>query len=50
MYIYLNLCKKMTDVKFLLFHSNTWDCLTMNKQMIKSELNDFYWIEICEII
>ena len=23
MYIYLNVCKQMTDIKLLLFHSNT---------------------------
>ena len=32
MYIYLKVCKQMTDVK-LLFH-NTWNDLTACKQMI----------------
>ena len=25
MYIYLNMCKQMTDVKLLLLHRNTWN-------------------------
>ena len=37
MSIYLNVCKQMTDVKLLLFHSSFLDCLTMCKQMIKSK-------------
>ena len=36
MYIYLNVCKQMTDVKLLLVCSSTWDHLTVCKQMIKS--------------
>ena len=31
MYIYLNVCKQMTDVKLLLLHSNTWNHLTVFK-------------------
>ena len=31
MYIYLNVCKQMTDVKLLLLHSNTWNHLTVCK-------------------
>ena len=35
MYIYLNVCKQMTDVNFfLLLHSNTWNYLTVCKQII----------------
>ena len=37
MYIYLNAYKQMTDVKLLLLHSNTWNHLTVYKQMIKSK-------------
>ena len=29
MYIYWNVCKQMTDVKFLLLHNNTWNHLTV---------------------
>ena len=34
MYNDLNVCRQMTDVKLLLFHRNTWNFLTMGKQMI----------------
>ena len=34
MYIYLNVCKQMTDVKLLLLYSNTWNHLTVCKQII----------------
>ena len=37
MYIYLNACKQMTDVKLLLLHCNTWNHLTLYKQMINSK-------------
>ena len=37
MYISLNVCKQMTDVKLLLLHSNTWNQLTVCKQMIYSK-------------
>ena len=37
MYIYFNVCKQMTDVKLLLLHSNTWNHLTMCKQMINGK-------------
>ena len=40
----------MTVVELLLVHSSIQDCLTVCKQMIKSELNDLYWMEILEII
>ena len=33
MYIYLNVCKQMTDVKLLLIHSNTWNHLTVLEKM-----------------
>ena len=42
MYMNLNVCKQMTNVKLLLLHSNTWNLLTVCKQMIKSEQNDSY--------
>ena len=29
MYIYLNVCKQMTDVKLLLSDNNTWNHLTV---------------------
>ena len=32
MYIYLNVCKQMTNVKLLLLHSNTWNHLTVKKK------------------
>ena len=28
MYIYLNVCKQMTDIKLLLLRSNAWNHLT----------------------
>ena len=31
MYIYLNACKRVTDVKLLLLPSNTWNHLTVYK-------------------
>ena len=37
MYIYLNVCKQMTDIQLLLLHSNTWNHLTVCKQMINSK-------------
>ena len=33
MYIYLNVCKQMTDVELLQLHRNTWNHLTAGKQM-----------------
>ena len=42
MYIYLAACKQMTDVKLLLLHSNTWNHLTVYKQMINSKYNYSY--------
>ena len=36
-HIYSNVCKQMTDIKLLLFHSNTQNRLTVCKQMIKSK-------------
>ena len=38
MYIYLDVCKQMTDVKLLLLHSNTWNYLNVSKQMIDIKL------------
>ena len=37
MYIHLTECKQMTYVKFLLLHKNTWNHLTLYKQMINSK-------------
>ena len=37
MYIYLDVCKQMTDVKLWLLHSNTWNYLALCKQMINSK-------------
>ena len=39
MYIYLNVCKQMTDVKVLLLQSNNWNQLTLWKQIINSKQN-----------
>ena len=36
MYVYLNVFKQMTDVELLLLHSNTWNYLTVCKQIINS--------------
>ena len=44
--IYLNVCKQMTDVKFLLLHSNSRNNLTVHKQM----RNDLYWVGMLEIL
>ena len=48
MYDYLNACKQMTDVKYLLLHTYTWNNLTVCKQMINSKLNYSYQIAILE--
>ena len=37
MYIHLNVCKQMIDVKLLLLHRNIWNHLTLCKEMIKSK-------------
>ena len=37
MYIYLNPCKQMTDVKLLVLHINTWNHLTVCKQKMNSK-------------
>ena len=34
MYIHLNVCKQMTDDKLLVLHRNSWNHLTVSKQMI----------------
>ena len=36
-YIYLNVCKQMTDVNLLLLHRHAWSHLTVGKQMINSK-------------
>ena len=40
----------MTDVKSLLLHCNTWNYLTVCKQMICNKLNYLCSIEILETI
>ena len=50
MYIYLTVCKKVTDDQLNLLHSNTWKNLTVCKQMINSEYNYLCKIEILETI
>ena len=40
----------MTDDDLLLVHSSVQDCLTVCKQMIKSEKNDLYRMEILKVI
>ena len=35
MYIYLNVCKQIIDVKLLLLYSNAWNHLIACKQIIK---------------
>ena len=37
MYIFSNVCKRMTGVKLWLLQSNTWNHLILYKQMIKSK-------------
>ena len=37
MYIHLNVCKQMTNVKLLLSHRFTWNHLTLRKQMIDNK-------------
>ena len=32
MYIYLNMCKQMSDVKLLTLHNNTWNHFTVWKK------------------
>ena len=34
MYIYLNVCKQMTDVKFLMLYNNTLNHLIMSKKKL----------------
>ena len=36
-YIYLNECKRIIDVKLLLLQSNTWDNVTVCNQTITSK-------------
>ena len=50
MYINLNVYRQMTDVKSFLFHSNTWNHLTVCKQMINNKKNYLYSIEKLETI
>ena len=39
------MCKQMTDIKLLLLDRNTWNYLTVCKQMIKIKKNYLYSIE-----
>ena len=50
MYIHLNVCEPMTDVELLLLHRNTWNHLTLCKQMINSKLSYLDNTEIIETI
>ena len=49
MYIRLNVYKQMTDVKLLFLHSNTWNHLTLCKQMINNRQN-YSWnnLSVCK--
>ena len=38
MYIYSNVGKQMTDIKFLLLHSNTWNHLIVYKWLIVNRM------------
>ena len=47
MYINLIVCKRMTDVKLLLLHSNTWIQITiykkkMNSSSLKNVINKMF--------
>ena len=46
MYIPLNMCKQMTDAKFLLLHNNAWKHLTVCQQMINCTENYSCLIQI----
>ena len=35
MYIFLNVCKQMTDVKLLVLQSNSWNHLTVAKDDLR---------------
>ena len=37
MYIYLTVCKQMTEVKLFLLHSDSWNHLTLFKQTINGK-------------
>ena len=50
MYMYLNVCKQMIDVRLLLSHINTWNYLTVCQQMIDNKQNCSYLIEVLETI
>ena len=40
MYIYLNVCQQITDIKLLLLHSNTWNNLTVCKKISLGSLKN----------
>ena len=46
MYIHLNVCKQMTDVKLLLLYRNTWNHFPVGKKMssgmFKNGINKMY--------
>ena len=41
MYIYLNVCKQMIEIKLLLLHSNTWNHLTLYKKISSGVFKNF---------
>ena len=50
LYIYLNVCKEVTDVKLLLLQSNTWNHLTVCKKMssdsFKNAINKMFTVHM----
>ena len=50
MYIHLNVCKQMIDVKLLLLHSNTWNHLTVCKKMSSGSFKNVIKIMCLQII
>ena len=53
MYIYINVCKQMTDVKLLLLHSNIWNHLTVRQKIssgsFKNVINKMFTNQIYNI-
>ena len=50
MYIHLNVCKQMTDVKLLLLYSRTWNHLTVCKKEVRVvSTKCVYWSYIFNI-
>ena len=44
MYIYLNVCKQITDFKLFLLHSNTWNHSTVYKNSLGFFKNVINWM------